>query len=678
MKSIYFLSFNMISFVPYAYGFLKSYARQDPAIAAGYAWQPPFTTPQPVDDVVSRIVDPDLLCLSCYVWNHNQQMAVARRVKTRYPDCLVVCGGPHVPDHPGDFFSRYPQADILVHGEGEIPFVGLLRELLEVKPDFERLQGISFNRSGSTVTAPMGPRLGKNLPVPSPYLNGSLDAFLGEEHGNRIALWETNRGCPFACCFCDWGVRTKNTVRLHSMGRVAQEIEVLAARGVQDIYITDSNFGLFKRDLEIARLLVDARRRTGFPRRVRIQFAKTSNETVFAISRLLFENDMLWGTTLSMQSVDLDVLEAVARPHVDIGVYADLKNRYQQHHIPTYTELILGLPQESRETFVSGIGRLLEIGMHDDIRVFELALLPNAPLSQPGMRERYGLQTRFKPIRLTEAGFETEVVELVFGTRTMPYADWAYCLLFAEMIQALHNGAFTRFITIYLHREGLLSYRRFYDGLLGHLLENGHGAGRLFVRLKKLIDDYHADPNMPQVNRILTQPDMLQLLRRYHPTRRGWPLWTWLWLSICEDQTEFYRSVADFIASQGIARDTMLEDLSHYQQAIMLTPAYDPKQGKVVACQYNWQDYFFEGADLKAMETTFFFRDTHMGPGRQYPLAADDRQAFVTAAIGYSYPYSKFRHFFHQPDCLEKNQNKDRRDLPKKLSSSSPTVPAND
>ncbi len=652
MKSIYFLSFNMISFVPYAFGFLKSYAEQDPEIAGAYRWNPPLTTMEPVDTVVSAIVDPDLLCLSCYVWNHNQQMAIARRVKAHHPNCLVVCGGPHVPDQPGDFFSRFPHADILVHGEGEIPFARLLKELLEENPDFGRLEGISFNRSGSTVTTPMGRRLGKDLPVPSPYLNGSLDAFLGEEHGNRIALWETNRGCPFACCFCDWGVRTKNKVRLHALERVAQEIETMADKGVADIYITDSNFGLFKRDLEIARLLVAARHRTGFPKRVRIQFAKTSNETVFAISRLLFENDMLWGTTLSMQSVDLDVLAAVARPHVDIGVYADLKNRYQRHHIPTYTELILGLPQETRESFVGGIGRLLEIGMHDDIRVFELALLPNAPLSQPGMRERYGLQTRFKPIRMTEAGFQSELVELVFGTRTMPYADWAYCLLFAEMIQALHNGAFTRFIAIYLDREGLLSYPRFYDGLLVHLLADTRGIGRVFNRLRQLIDDYHADPDMPQVNRILTQPDMLRLLRRYHPTRRGWPLWTWLWLSLCENMSEFYIAVVDFLESQAIGLDAPLTDLLHYQQAIMLTPAYDPGRGKTIACRYNWQAYFWEAADLTPAETILHFADTHMGPGRQYPLVPDDRQAFVTAAVGYSYPYSKFRHFFHQPDLM--------------------------
>lgn len=652
MKSIYFLSFNMIGFVPYAFGLLKSYARQDPAIASAYRWHAPFTVLEPVDTAVSKIKDPDLLCLSCYVWNHNHQMEIARRVKARYPDCLVVCGGPHVPDPPIGFFSRFPHADILVHGEGEVTFAGLLAEFLGERPNWERLNGISFHRAGRPVTTPAGPRLGKDLPVPSPYLTGILDDFLGMENGGRIALWETNRGCPFACCFCDWGVRTKNRVRLHALDRVAEELEYLAARGVEDIYITDSNFGLFKRDLEIARLLVDARRRTGFPRRVRIQFAKTSNDTVFAMSRLLFENDMLWGTTLSMQSVDTEVLAAVERPHVPIKVYADLKNRYQRHRIPTYTELILGLPQETRESFVGGICRLLEIGMHDDIRVFELALLPNAPLSRPSMRERHGLKTRFKPIRLTDDGFEREVVELVFGTGTMACPDWAGCLLFSEMIQALHNGAWTRFLAIYLHREGLMSYRRFYDGLLGHMLTDEQGFGGAFLRLKKLIDDYHQDPEMPQVNRILTQPDMMSLLRRYHPARKGWPLWTWLWVSVCEEKEAFYRSVAGFLRSAGIATGETIRDLMHYQQEIMLTPEYDPEQGKTVTCRYNWHDHFFHGAGLAPAHKSLHYWDTHMGAGRQYPLVSNNRQAFVTAAVGQSYPYSKFRHFFHQPDRL--------------------------
>jgi hypothetical protein len=168
--------------------------------------------------------------------------------------------------------------------------------------------------------------------------------------------------------------------------------------------------------------------------------------------------------------------------------------------------------------------------------------------------------------------------------------------------------------------------------------------------MEKLIDDYYQDPDMPQVNRLLTQPDMLALLRRWHPTRKGWPLWTWLWLGICENKNAFYRSVNDFLSSRGIDLDSRLTDLLRYQRAIMLSPAYDPERGKSVTCRYNWQDYFFEAAPLTPAAVTLHFADTHMGPGRQYPLVPQDREAFVTAAIGYSYPYSKFRHFFHQPD----------------------------
>jgi putative methyltransferase len=90
-----------------------------------------------VDDVVSGIDrGPDLLCLSCYVWNHNQQMAIARRVKARYPHCLVVCGGPHVPEQPGDFFRGFPMRTSLSTAKGKSRLPACLREILEEKTEF--------------------------------------------------------------------------------------------------------------------------------------------------------------------------------------------------------------------------------------------------------------------------------------------------------------------------------------------------------------------------------------------------------------------------------------------------------------------------------------------------------------------------------------------------------------
>ena len=198
----------------------------------------------------------------------------------------------------------------------------------------------------------------------------------------------------------------------------------------------------------------------------------------------------------------------------------------------------------------------------------------------------------------------------------------------------------------------MLTYRRFYEELLDFLLQDSDGIGRTFGRLKTLIDDYYADPDMPQVNRILTQPDMLAFLRSFHPTRKGWPLWTWLWLNLCEEKNRFYHLVTGVLQQNGIEIDLPLTDLMHFQQEIMLSPEYDPEKGKHVVCDYNWYDYFFKSAKLVRQNSTLHFSDTHMGPSHQYPLIAHDRQAFVSAAIGHSYPYSKFRHFFHQPKSV--------------------------
>jgi len=659
MRKIYFLALNMIQFVPYAYGLLRVYAELSPAVRENYAWQEPFCRIEPVTRLVAKITEPDLLFMSCYAWNFNQQIEVARQIKIRYPQCRVVCGGPHIPHDSTGYLEKYPAIDILVHGEGEIPVRHLLEELLQAKPELGQVPGISYRHDGRTVQTAESEKLPKNLPVPSPYLEGLFTPFFtSADKANKIALWETNRGCPFSCCFCDWGVRTTNKVRLHQMDRVQAEVDYFGSHQIEDIYITDSNFGLFERDLDIARMLAACKEKYGYPQRVRIQFAKKSNHTVFEISRLLFEHDMLWGTTLSMQSVDMTVLEAIKRPKVSLAEYKSAKEKYQAYRIPTYTELILGLPRETRESFIKGICTLFEIEMHDDFRTFELVLLPNAPLAQPAMREKYGLQTRRKPMRIADAGCQTEYVELVFATNTMPLTDWEDCFVFSEMAQALHNGGYTRFLAIYLHRTGKLTYHDFYTALFDWMLSVEEPALQAVPRIKRLIHDFYADPDMPQINRALTQPDIAKFLASFNPERKGWQLWTYIWLWIADHRREFYRLVRVFLAKHEVDITGEMEDLLRYQEEIMLSQEYDPAAGKSVVYHYDWPAYFNRGERLLQKEVGLHYQDTHMGASYQYDLACNDRKKFVTAAIGFSYPYSKFRHFFHQPG-VAKVQNTD-------------------
>ena len=650
MKSIYFLALNALQFVPYAYGMLQNYARRDERIKQNYIWREPLTRIEAVNTTVAKIDAPDILCASCYVWNHNQQAAIAEQVKKRYPRCKVVFGGPHVPDASEAYFSKHPYVDVLVHGEGEIPLYHLLLAFLDDWPELSHIPNISYNDDSKTVKTLSAPGLPNDLPVPSPFLSGLFEKFLSDGGSKKIGLWETNRGCPHQCSFCDWGVRSTSKIRRHDMEKIKKEIDYIARHNIEDLYVTDCNFGILKRDLEITDELVKARKKYGYPKRVRIQFAKNSNDTVFEISHLLHVNDMLWGTTLSMQSVDEQVLEAVKRRQIGTRNYRLLKERYRQAGIPTYTELILGLPRESRDSFIDGICTLLDIGIHDDIRIYELVLLPNAPLSRNSSRKRYGLKTRIKPLRIPSAQCETERVEIVFETKTMPYNDWAYCFLFGEIIQALHNGAYTRYVAIYLNDSGHMPYKRFYNHLVTYMLESKAESHAAVKRVMKLIDDYHQDPNMPQVAKILTQPDMMAFLATYNPKRKGWRLWDYLWLSIAEATDDFYAMLREFLVTEGVDIDPKLEDLLRYQKELMLALDYDPIKGKRVAYQYNWFDYFFNGRPSVEESTHLRYTDVYMGITNRYELEKNDRGKFLNAAIGISYPYTKFRHFTHQPD----------------------------
>ncbi len=90
------------------------------------------------------------------------------------------------------------------------------------------------------------------------------------------------------------------------------------------------------------------------------------------------------------------------------------------------------------------------------------------------------------------------------------------------------------------------------------------------------------------------------------------------------------------------------------QQDIMVTLDYDPQVGKTMKYAFNWFDYFFENEGLGQETSTLHYTDTRMGNSHRFELAKNDKQKFLNAAIGHAYPYSKFRHFFHQPDRIRK------------------------
>ena len=456
-------------YLPYSVGILWTYASTTDAVKSHYEHPRFVFMKDDPEKIVERMQKPDIAAFSSYVWNWEISTQTARLVKERFPESLIVFGGPHVPDRMEGFFDAHPYIDLAVHGEGEITFAEILAEYVDRKR-FEKIPGVSVN-SGNKELRPYvrRERIAELDTIPSPYLTGLFDGLLDNDYDFQV-IWETNRGCPYACTFCDWGSATMTRLRTFSEDRLEKEIDWFGDHGIQWLYGADANFGLLPRDTKIAEWLASKKRQTGFPGKFRVNYAKNSTERVTQIARTLNAVELDKGITLSMQSMDDETLRIVKRRNLKIASLREFVKEYRQRDIATNTEVILGLPGETLESFVEGIDTLLQAGIHDSIYIYRAQLLPNAELNAPDVRAQYAIETKRTPLIMTYSNPDEDAIseyeETVIGTSTMPHEEWKLAYLFSWLIQTCHAFNLTQVIAIAVHELYDVSYRDFYCHLL--------------------------------------------------------------------------------------------------------------------------------------------------------------------------------------------------------------------
>ena len=135
--------------MPYSVGVIWAYASQFPSIQRAYELKDIICIREEPDDIVANLKSPDVVAFSVSVWNFEISLAVAEKIKDYYPDCLVIFGGPHVPNKVGDFFNKHPFIDILVHGEGEVTFYKILEKKANIsfESELKGVKGASFNNN---------------------------------------------------------------------------------------------------------------------------------------------------------------------------------------------------------------------------------------------------------------------------------------------------------------------------------------------------------------------------------------------------------------------------------------------------------------------------------------------------------------------------------------------------
>lgn len=450
-------------YLPYSVGLLQAYVTAHAPDPARYRFLPPLYRRQPVAEIVDQLATADVVGLSCYLWSMELSLAVARALKAARPQVVIILGGPQVPPDAGPFLAAHPYVDALCHGEGERALLALLEG--GDRGGWAGIPGVSFLGGGRLHSAPRGPRLADLNAIPSPYLSGIFDPLLAAAPDQGwLASWETNRGCPFSCTFCDWGSAVASKVLRFDMDRLSQEIRWFADHRMEFVFCCDANFGILPRDLELAQGLAEVRRRTGYPREISVQNTKNATERAWGVQRILAGAGLNKEVVLSLQSVDEATLGAIRRSNIALSHFEELQRRFTAEGIPTYTDVLLGLPGETYASFTDGAGRIIDSGQRGRIKFYNLGLLPGSEVARPEQRARHGLVTVRSPLinihgprsEQTEA---PEYEEVVVGTDAMPTADWVQARAFAWMLELMFFDRLMQAPMILARRRFQIPYR---------------------------------------------------------------------------------------------------------------------------------------------------------------------------------------------------------------------------
>ena len=483
-KNIYFSQVNYSTgsgkfkgyWFPYSVATIWAYVQQFEWVTDNFQLQELLFKRETPEELLDRIEEPHIFCFSNYVWNYEYNKKVAEAVKKRYPNCLISFGGPQVTKKPKEqkLFENHPFIDSISLGEGERNFSLLLEDYLkgEVKQiySFDRLEELNF---------------------PSPYGLGLFDKIIKDNPNYQWnTVLETNRGCPFKCTFCDWGNLTYSKIKKFNLERIFEDLEWAGKNKIGYVTIADANFGCFKeRDMYITEKMVEVQKKYGYPETVDASWYKNLTKEVIDIVKKFIENGFNRGFSLSLQSMNEETLESIERANMKLNKFHEILDLCNEQQIPSYTELILGLPHETKDTWISGITKLLEAGQHNSIESWLTQMLENSQLNQE--RDEHEFDTVFLDNYYTSnEDFVEEKAEIVRGTKYMPFQDLVDSWMFSWLITNLHIYGWTQIYSIFLKKNKEIKYETFYRILLNEVIRSNSIVGKEYRKTKKRITNY--------------------------------------------------------------------------------------------------------------------------------------------------------------------------------------------
>lgn len=188
------------------------------------------TINQQMDEILMDIYKrkPDVLCLSCYIWNIRYVEDVVKETAKILPDTVIWLGGPEVSYDAPDVLKRLPQAAGVMKGEGEETFAALVSD-----SELDSMEGITWRAGdGRIIENPWRDVMDLNR---VPFIYRDMERF-----ENKIVYYESSRGCPFSCSYCLSSIDKK--LRFRDIELVKKELQFFIDNKVPQVKFVDRTF----------------------------------------------------------------------------------------------------------------------------------------------------------------------------------------------------------------------------------------------------------------------------------------------------------------------------------------------------------------------------------------------------------------------------------------------------
>ena len=423
---------------------------------------------------------PDVVGLSIYFWNKAISQYAVKRLRQMFgKKVIIVVGGPSIDSNLREQYNfltdDFPEADAAVINEGELGFYNLIKNILGDPQNIfkDPIDGLSFLRGNTVVSGkPVGLTLDLKT-MGSPYLSGLMDEFMNSDYQPLI---QTSRFCPYTCAFCVSG-KNRGKLRGYPIEQIEEELKYVSKRYADrphhTMYMVDENFGILKRDVEIAKILKKCKEDIGYPQSVFFYNDKRFTGTSREVLEILKDMSQ-YGVTLALQTENPEALKAINRINVTEKEIDSAITWAKGIGLDTSTELIFGMPHDTRDNFVNLLNRSIERGF-DNVLIHNLLLMDGIEMNRKTYREKYNYKTKFRSnathYGMHEGTFFSEHEETPVSSHSFSNKDFWDVRGLNFMFYATFNLKFQKWFFQFIRHLGI-PLSEFYSCLMKPDLKN--------------------------------------------------------------------------------------------------------------------------------------------------------------------------------------------------------------